>query len=57
LSRNKKNLNDFTAAPFLLSFSQLPAAKKTPPKTGQLFRHPDPFYFVTTLEVKFKQEA
>ena len=26
--RNKKDLNDVTAAPFLLSFSQLPAAKK-----------------------------
>ena len=28
LSRNKKDLNDVTAAPFLMSFSQLPAAKK-----------------------------
>ena len=34
-SRNKKNLNDVTAAPFSVSFSQLTAAKKTP-KTGQL---------------------
>ena len=34
-SRNKKGLNDVTAAPFLMSFSQLPAAKK-PPETGQL---------------------
>ena len=44
-SRNKKDLNDtasctnvlndVTAAPFSVSFSQLPAAKKTP-KTGQL---------------------
>ena len=30
LSRNKKYLNDVTAAPFLVSFSQLPAAKKHP---------------------------
>ena len=29
LSRNKKDLNEVTAAPFLVSFSQLPAAKKT----------------------------
>ena len=29
-SRNKKDLNDVTAAPFSVSFSQLPAAKKTP---------------------------
>ena len=28
LSRNKKNLNDVTAAPFLVSFFQLPAAKR-----------------------------
>ena len=28
-SRNKKDLNDVTAAPFLVSFSQLPAAKIT----------------------------
>ena len=28
LSRNKKGLHDVTAAPFLVSFSQLPAAKK-----------------------------
>ena len=28
LSQNKKDLNDVTAAPFLVSFSQLPAAKK-----------------------------
>ena len=35
-SRNKKDLNDVTAAPFSVSFSQLPAAKKKPPKTGQL---------------------
>ena len=28
LSRNKKDLNDITAAPFSVSFSQLPAAKK-----------------------------
>ena len=28
LSRNKKDLNDVTAAPFSVSFSQLPAAKK-----------------------------
>ena len=27
-SRNKKDLNDVTAAPFSVSFSQLPAAKK-----------------------------
>ena len=27
-SRNKKDLNDITAAQFLVSFSQLPAAKK-----------------------------
>ena len=27
-SRNKKDLNDVTAVPFLVSFSQLPAAKK-----------------------------
>ena len=27
-SRSKKDLNDVTAAPFLVSFSQLPAAKK-----------------------------
>ena len=46
LSRNKKDLNDVTAAPFLMSFSQLPAAKKTL-KTGQLW---GPSYFVTTLE-------
>ena len=26
-SRNKKDLNDVTAAPFLMSFSQLPAAQ------------------------------
>ena len=36
LSRNKKDTNDITAAPFSVSFSQLPAAKKKPPKTGQL---------------------
>ena len=35
LSRNKKDLNDVIASPFSVSFSQLPAAKKTP-KTGQL---------------------
>ena len=37
LSRNKKDLNDVTAATFLtqLTFSQLPVAKRTP-KTGQL---------------------
>ena len=35
LSQNKKDLNDITAALFLLSFSQLPAAKNTL-KTGQL---------------------
>ena len=29
LSRNKKDTNDITAAPFSVSFSQLPAAKKT----------------------------
>ena len=29
LSQNKKNLNDITAAPFSVSFSKLPAAKKT----------------------------
>ena len=29
LSRNKKDLNDVTAALFLVSFSQLPAAKNT----------------------------
>ena len=34
-SRNKKDLNDVTAALFSVSFSQLPAAKKTL-KTGQL---------------------
>ena len=28
LLQNKKDLNDVTAAPFLVSFSQLPAAKK-----------------------------
>ena len=28
-SRNKKDLNDVTAAPFLVSFSHLLAAKKT----------------------------
>ena len=28
LSRNKKDLNDVTAATFLVSFSQLPAARK-----------------------------
>ena len=28
LSRNKKDLNDVTATPFFVSFSQLPAAKK-----------------------------
>ena len=28
-SRNKKELNDVTAAPFSVSFFQLPAAKKT----------------------------
>ena len=38
MSQNKKDLNDVTAAPFLVSFSQLPAAIKTP-KTGQLWRH------------------
>ena len=27
-SRNKKDLNDVTAVPFLVSFSQLPAVKK-----------------------------
>ena len=27
-SRNKKDLNNVTAAPFLMSFSQLPAAKR-----------------------------
>ena len=31
-SRNKKDLNDVTAAPFLMSFSQLPAAKKNTKK-------------------------
>ena len=34
-SRNKKDLNDITAALFSVSFSQLPVAKKAP-KTGQL---------------------
>ena len=34
-SRNKKDLNDVTAALFLVSFSQLPAAKNIP-KIGQL---------------------
>ena len=34
-SLNKKDLNEATAAPFLVSFSQLPAAKDTP-KTRQL---------------------
>ena len=29
-SQNKKDLNDVTAAPFSMSFSQLPAAKKHP---------------------------
>ena len=29
LSRNKKDLNDITAAPFWVSFSQLPAASST----------------------------
>ena len=29
LSRNKKNLNDVAAAPFMVSFSQLPTAKNT----------------------------
>ena len=35
LSRNKKDLNDVTAAPFLVFFLLLAAEKKTP-KTGQL---------------------
>ena len=35
---NKKDLNDVTPAPFLVSFSQLPAVTK-PPKKGQLSRH------------------
>ena len=30
--RNKKDFNDFTAAPFLVSFSQLPPAKKNTKK-------------------------
>ena len=34
-SPNKNDLNDITAAPFSMSFSQLPAAEKTP-KMGQL---------------------
>ena len=29
LSRNKKDLNDVTAAPFVVSFSQRPAGKHT----------------------------
>jgi hypothetical protein len=33
-SRNKKDLNDVTAAPFLMSFSKLPAAKKKHQKRG-----------------------
>ena len=35
LSRNKKDLNDVTAAPFLVVFLLLAAEKKAP-KTGQL---------------------
>ena len=48
-SRNKKGLNDLTATPFSLCFSQLPAAKRNTPKTGQLGRHLGPSYFERTL--------
>ena len=37
-SRNKKDLNDVTAAPFSVFFLLLAAEKKTP-KTGQLCHH------------------
>ena len=49
-SRNKKDLNDVTAAPFLVFFLLLAAEKKTP-KTGQLWRHWGSSYFDTTLEL------
>ena len=47
-SRNKKDLNDVTAAQFSVFFLLLAAEKKTL-KTGQLWRHEGPSYFVTTL--------
>ena len=34
VSRNNKDLNDVTAALYLIYFSQLPAAKKQHPKEG-----------------------
>ena len=39
LSRNKKDLDEFTAAPFSVSFSQLPAAKKKHTKNGAAVCH------------------
>ena len=51
LSRNKKDLNDVTAAPFLVFFLLLAVEKKTP-KTGQPWRFSGPFYFMTTLVAK-----
>ena len=47
-SQNKKELNDVTAALFLVSFSQLPAAKNT--KNGAAVTSLGPSYFVTTLQ-------
>ena len=55
-SRNKVDLNDVTVAPFSVSFSQLPAVHKTL-KTGQLWYHWGPSYFVTTLVKKIDEES
>ena len=48
-SQNKKDLNDVTAALFLMSFSQLPTAKKHR-KQGSCDVNLGPSYFVTTLD-------
>ena len=52
LSRIKKDLNDVTAALFLVLILLLAAEEKTS-KTGQLWRHQSSSHFVTTLEQFF----
>ena len=48
-SRNKKDLNDVTAAPFLRWVFMLLEAEKKTPKTRQLWLHKGLSYLVTTL--------
>jgi hypothetical protein len=59
LSRNKKDLNDVTAAPFSVSFSQLPAAKKNTENgaavmSSRSFLFRDDFMYIKVVS-KFKK--